>query len=713
MSIGTITVDLLARTGSFETDMNRSAKLAEKRAKEIDAAVSKAGAAVGAALAAAGTAALAFGKNIIDGLDALNDVADATGASIEKISALENVAMLTGTSMDTVTAAVTKFNATLKEVDGKNGPSMALKAIGLDAQELKSIDPAEALRRTAVALSGFADDANKARLVQELFGKSVKEVAPFLKDLAEQTELVGTVSAAQAQNAEAFNKQLFAMKTQAIEAARSITAELLPALNRFLQNAREINKLGGFGLIVKDAAKDLFGLGKMTGDNGADIKQFMRERDRLQKDLEFATRRGFGTRGIEDELAENARYLAILRAKQANEVAIAGLGEDYGDAVSRRFMRTPTVQFDGAAKEPKKAAAPKESEYQRYLENLQKELDKTEELSRAAMVLADVKGGRLKLAKGESLEELVAVAKQIDSQKALNEEKKRATEFENQLREARSRAAEGLEKEAVSLLEGNESLRQEIALIGKGAEAQAALEKARLSSLIAMKEEQLARMSSTEILTREAAALQEQIRLLRERLDLVGMKGAAQQLADDAKKTEELANAVGASFSSAFEKAIVDGEKLSDVLKSLAKDIAALAIRQAITVPMSQEIGKLLNSGGSGSGGGGGSSDLLGGIGKWIGGLFSGLSFAAGGVPPVGKASLVGERGPELFVPNTAGRIIPNHALGAMGRGDTIINQFTVGDVASMAEVKKVVAQSQAQTAGRLMRSRAMGGAFA
>ena len=45
--------------------------------------------------------------------------------------------------------------------------------------------------------------------------------------------------------------------------------------------------------------------------------------------------------------------------------------------------------------------------------------------------------------------------------------------------------------------------------------------------------------------------------------------------------------------------------------------------------------------------------------------------FANGGDPPVGKASIVGERGPELFVPRTAGTIIPNNALGGMG-GQTI-----------------------------------------
>jgi len=49
-----------------------------------------------------------------------------------------------------------------------------------------------------------------------------------------------------------------------------------------------------------------------------------------------------------------------------------------------------------------------------------------------------------------------------------------------------------------------------------------------------------------------------------------------------------------------------------------------------------------------------------------------GLKFANGGRPPVGRASLVGERGPELFVPSTAGTIIPNNQLG--GSTTNIVN---------------------------------------
>ena len=40
------------------------------------------------------------------------------------------------------------------------------------------------------------------------------------------------------------------------------------------------------------------------------------------------------------------------------------------------------------------------------------------------------------------------------------------------------------------------------------------------------------------------------------------------------------------------------------------------------------------------------------------------FGFANGGRPPKGRPSIVGERGPELFVPDSAGTVIPNHEMG-------------------------------------------------
>lgn len=52
-------------------------------------------------------------------------------------------------------------------------------------------------------------------------------------------------------------------------------------------------------------------------------------------------------------------------------------------------------------------------------------------------------------------------------------------------------------------------------------------------------------------------------------------------------------------------------------------------------------------------------------------GLLGGF-YANGGRPPVGRPSVVGERGPELFVPRSSGTIVPNHALG--GSANVTVN---------------------------------------
>ncbi len=48
--------------------------------------------------------------------------------------------------------------------------------------------------------------------------------------------------------------------------------------------------------------------------------------------------------------------------------------------------------------------------------------------------------------------------------------------------------------------------------------------------------------------------------------------------------------------------------------------------------------------------------------------------FAGGGSPPVGKPSVVGEEGPELFVPRQAGTIIPNDKMGGGGSTNIVVN---------------------------------------
>lgn len=701
MSLGRITVDLLARTGSFETDLGRAAKVAEKRAKEIDNAVSKAGVAVGAALSAAGIAAVYFGKQLIDGLDALNDYSDATGASIENLSALEDVAVRTGASMDTVSGILVKFNNVLKEVDGKNAASQALKALGLDAEELKRIDPAEALRRTAVALSGFADDGNKARLSQELFGKSVKDAAAFLKDLSEKTSLVGKTASAQTQAAEDFNKALFSLQKNATDAGRSLLQNLLPAMNEIIKAFNS----GGLSAGIDALGNKMFdweGNAARKGINNlkGDIASLQDAANNITFDI-------FGQKGkIQQEIEAKTAALKEAEASyfKLNSAPGGGRGMVNPPNVEGRPSLPSTI---AAVKTPTKA---KESEYQKYLENLGKQLDKIKEMTVAETVLADISSGRLKLGKGESQEVLLTVARQVDAAKALSEYTKLSAAAEEERASALFKLTAEQETQSKSLIEGNKTLREEVELIGKNVEAQAAIEQARLSSAIALKQEELVRRENAGALIRETDAIRAQIEALTERKDLVGMRGVAQKLADDAAEAKQFASQVGAAFESSFEKAILEGGKLSDVLKGLAKDILGLYIRNSITGPLAKSIGgaaggfnfSSLSSLFSGGGGFG--------TGSAYGNQDFGGFFADGGNPPLGKFSVVGENGPELFVPNTSGTIIPNHALGGGKGGDTIHYNFTVGDVATASMVREAVANSERRTANGFRRSRSYAG---
>jgi tape measure domain-containing protein len=107
------------------------------------------------------------------------------------------------------------------------------------------------------------------------------------------------------------------------------------------------------------------------------------------------------------------------------------------------------------------------------------------------------------------------------------------------------------------------------------------------------------------------------------------------------------------------------GEAAANVLNNIAAKLLDVAINMALFGAMS----------GTGTGGG-----LLGGLfgggggGGGLGSVASNMAqyaplpaFAAGGTPPVGRPSMVGERGPELFMPGVRGSIIPNNALGGGG----------------------------------------------
>ena len=165
--------------------------------------------------------------------------------------------------------------------------------------------------------------------------------------------------------------------------------------------------------------------------------------------------------------------------------------------------------------------------------------------------------------------------------------------------------------------------------------------------------------------------------------------------ADELKeKFMEIGQGIESGIVSGLTDAVMGTKSLAEaatgVLNNLKRQLVELAMQRAVS-GIGNFFGKALGGIFGGRGGGGGLGGLFKGttdkgLIPFQSGLLSGgaIGFANGGRPPVGKASIVGEKGPELFVPNSAGNIIPNSKLGG---GDSVTNIINVSVDASGSAV--------------------------
>lgn len=388
MALATLSIDLEARLARFEQQLDRAARMSEKQAAAVQAAWAKGGAAIGTVLAGAGGALAGYSlvdalRQNIDFIDSLNDMADATGSTIERLSGLVDLAERTGTSSQVAETALIKLNAALNDTDPDSTASRALKAIGVSADELRKADPVDALVKVAQALAQYENDGNKARLVQELLGKSARELAPLLKDLGEAGQLNAKYTREQAEEAERFNKQLFEFQANAASASRAFINQLLPALNQFFDAVRG-KETGGQGpiselitvplqtaaIVGSDVAFVMRGIGTEIGGIAAQLASLAR------LDLK-------GFKFIGDAMkADAADARSELDAFQARIMAI-GKGREAG---ADRGQSLPTVgqlppKAEKASAPPKEKIDEATKALMRYIDQLGNQLVKIQDLT--------------------------------------------------------------------------------------------------------------------------------------------------------------------------------------------------------------------------------------------------------------------------------------------------------------------------------------------
>jgi ribosomal protein L12E/L44/L45/RPP1/RPP2 len=680
-SLGSLTIDLIAKTGMFEAGMDRAARLADRRSRDISKSISK-GLKGALGSVAAFTTGLVGGllsaqaafegvMNAINNADRLDELSSRLGISTEQLSAWGYAAKLSGNDLESLTGSIQKFSKTVASAADANSRQAELFAsLGINVKDAAGNlrDVEELLPEVADRFKQLNNDTTEAALAQELFGRSGAELLEFLnrgsdglRELGDEAKNLGAIiDGDTAKAAAAFNDELDKLRFTTNGYFTSIAREVLPALTELIREFRiaatQGENLNRTATLVKGAfdalasAFDFFS--KTARINQAIFNTYnntllsVYNTMRGIASLDFS-RAGTGIRSLInglragfDQATGNAPSLAAGRARNArggsNRPETGGNFSGLQNSVNA-FLSNADAQ---KASRSRKAGL---SEEQREAERLKQSYDSlvasmTEQVAlfgqttEAAKIRYDLENGELAKLNPLQKENLLNLAEQIDTQK--------------RLKELQDAADDRLEKETEAYERNREAnaeliadMRFELELLGMTNEER--------NKAIAL------RYLSADATDEERKAV----------LDLADAQVKASESA-------ELWDGIQRSLADGLFDAITGAESLTDAVRNFFEEVANMLLRQTLEKLSQQITDAFQASANSGQSGGG--------WGAAISNFFStafGGARANGGPVQAGVPYLVGERGPELFVAPKTGTIIPNNK---MGMGLTQVNNFMV-----------------------------------
>ena len=209
---------------------------------------------LGVAVSVAGLTAMV--KSAIDTGDALDEMSQRVGVSVETLSVWKPAAEQSGVSGESFEKGLRKLSTTMLEAaTGSEDAARGFSAVGVEFKNqdgtLRATD--QVLLDLAERFKAMPNGAEKTALAVQLFGKSGAELIPFLNqgrdginELAAEMQALGvqmsSETAAQAGN---FNDALDKLKLATTSIGNQIIASLLPALNDMAGGMVESAKQGG------------------------------------------------------------------------------------------------------------------------------------------------------------------------------------------------------------------------------------------------------------------------------------------------------------------------------------------------------------------------------------------------------------------------------------------------------------------------------------
>lgn len=194
-----------------------------------------------------------------------------------------------------------------------------------------------------------------------------------------------------------------------------------------------------------------------------------------------------------------------------------------------------------------------------------------------------------------------------------------------------------------------------------------------------------------------------------------GIKSATEEWKQGTDAMEQAAQNVGRAVSNAFSGMLTGATSWKDGMMSIINAVIQELFRLFVVQQIVGMVKGVLGVPSGGASPSGSNSAVGAGLGL---GARGGAAGATGGYPAPGRPVMVGERGPELFVPTGSGKIIPNHRMG--GGSGMVINVDARGstspeqvrqqvELGILEAAPSIVAAAEQRTISTLRRPRLAG----
>jgi lambda family phage tail tape measure protein len=626
--------NMIARLGvvlGLDTaEFNKGIENAGKKLEQFSQTAEKFGKIGATALVAASAAALQYA-------DELADVAKANDVAIGTVLKLSNALGNAGGKASDSGKLLASFTKFIDEAAGGSVEAQkTTKMLGISLQDLGKLSEEELLNKVVKNLGSMEDSVTRNAKAMDVFGKAAKGVdfVSLAEDMGKTNKLTDEQAIGIQQAADAYDM----LAQNARDTMLILSAALGPVLKTTLDYIKDMK---GETSLLGEIFKTVFQTVAVLGANVAFV--FKGIADELVHTYQNA--KILVTEGVDAAIAANKKYDAYRASQRQNldffESQI--MGTSYGRSgvhPDRTDNKSPAASVGRTVTKARDKDA--EAAEKARLRALEKYFH---ELQRLDKILLDVAG--------KENSAFTDAIKRIEKDEQALKIKNGILDIEKTTKDMRSediQLTKDLYIEEQKRLENIREIERNNLLTIEAKEYLVAQENALANATERYLRAQNQAVKAQREGTGEQGFLKEGAKFFRD-------------MPTDLENGAKAFQSVMGNMESALDNFVRTGKlSFKSLARSIIQDLIAIQLRASATGLFKSLFG-MYASGGFGTGNAYGNQDI-------------GAFLADGGSANANTPYVVGERGPELFVPRSSGTVIPNHALGGMGGSTSVTNNY-------------------------------------